>query len=72
MSWLMSNSINSFSFPRWNHRPTKHLRARIMKKINQDGDQARFSDIITECVDFLTTYEDCLVLAKVNVQLNAV
>jgi hypothetical protein len=34
------------------------LRARILQKLNQDGDQVRFEDIITDCVDFLTTKAD--------------
>lgn len=48
------------------------LRARILQKLNQDGDQVRFDEIITDCVSFLTTKEDCRVFAKESVQLNAV
>jgi transposase InsO family protein len=47
------------------------LRARILQKLNQDGGQVRFDDIITDCVDFLTTKADCRVFANENVQLNA-
>jgi len=47
------------------------LRARILQKLNQDGDQVRFDDIITDCVDFLTTKTDCRVFANENVHLNA-
>jgi len=36
----------------------KTLHARILQKLNQDGDQVRFDDIITDCVDFLTTKAD--------------
>jgi len=35
------------------------LRARILQKLNQDGDQVSFDDIITGCMDFLTTKADC-------------
>jgi len=48
------------------------LRARIMQKLNKDGDQVRFDDIITDCLDFLTTKADCRVFASANVRLNAV
>jgi hypothetical protein len=48
------------------------LRARILQKLNQDGDKVRFDDIITDCVDFLTTKADCRVFANENVRLNAV
>jgi hypothetical protein len=34
------------------------LRARILQKLNQDGDQVCFDDIIADCVDFLTTKAD--------------
>jgi hypothetical protein len=42
------------------------LPARILQKLNQDGDKVRF-DIITDCMDFLTTKADCPVFAKENV-----
>jgi hypothetical protein len=48
------------------------LRTRILQRLNQDGDQVRFDDIITDCVDFLTTKADCRVFANENVRLNAV
>jgi hypothetical protein len=48
------------------------LRARILQKLNQDGDQVRFDDIITDCVDYLTTKADCRVFANENVRLNAI
>jgi len=48
------------------------LRARILQKLDQDGDQVRFDEIITDCESFLTTEEDCRVFAKENVLLNAV
>jgi len=48
------------------------LRARILQKLNQDGDRVRFDDIITDCVDFLTTKADCRVFANENFRLNAV
>jgi len=48
------------------------LRARILHKLNQDGDQVRFDDIITDCVNFLTTKADCRVFAHKNVRLKAV
>ena len=48
------------------------LHARILQKLKQDGDQVRFNDIITDCVDFLTTKADCRVFANENVRLNAV
>ena len=38
------------------------LRARILQKRNQDGDQVRLD--ITDCVDFLTTKADCRVFDK--------
>jgi hypothetical protein len=47
------------------------LLARILHKLNQDGDQVQFDDI-TDCVSFLTTKADCQVFANENVQLNAV
>jgi len=47
------------------------LCARILQKLNLDGDQVRFDDI-TDCVDFLITKAHCRVFAKENVQLNAV
>jgi hypothetical protein len=50
----------------------KPLRARILLKLNQDGDQVRFDDIITDCMDFLTTKADCRVFANESVHLNAV
>jgi hypothetical protein len=46
------------------------LRARILQKIKQEGDLVCF-DIITDCVEFLTTKADCRVLANDNVHLNA-
>ena len=48
------------------------LRAWILQKLNQDGDQVRFDEIVTDCVSFLTTKADCQVFANENVQLNAV
>ena len=45
---------------------------RILPKLNQDGDQVHFDDIITNCVDFLTTKADCRVFANENVCLNTV
>lgn len=48
------------------------LRARILHKLTQDGDQVCFDDVVTDCVSFLTTRADCQVFAKENVQLNAV
>ena len=48
------------------------LRARILQKLNQDGGQVRYDDIITDCVEFLTTKADCRVSANENVHLNAV
>jgi hypothetical protein len=48
------------------------LRARILQKLNQDGNQERFDNIITDCVGFLTTKVDCQVFTNENVQLNAV
>jgi hypothetical protein len=48
------------------------LRTRILQKFNQDGDQMRFEDIITDFVDFLTTKADCRIFANENVHLNAV
>jgi hypothetical protein len=36
----------------------KPLHSRILQKLNQDGVQVRFDDIITDCVDFLTTKAD--------------
>jgi hypothetical protein len=48
------------------------LRARILQKLNQDGDQVRFDDVITDCVSFRTTKADSQVFANENVQLNAV
>jgi len=48
------------------------LRARILQKLNHDGEQVRFDEIITDCVSFLTTKEDCRVFAKENVLLNSV
>ena len=48
------------------------MRARILQKLNNDGEQVRFYDIITDCVDFLTTKADCQVLDKASVHLNAV
>jgi len=50
----------------------KPLRARILQKLNQDGDQVQCNGIITDCVSFLTTKEDCWVFAKENVLLNMV
>jgi hypothetical protein len=47
------------------------LRARILQKLNQDGDQVRFDDIITDCVDFLITKADCRFFTNDNVHLNA-
>jgi hypothetical protein len=48
------------------------LRARILQKLNQDGDQVLFDNIITDCVDFLTTKAECRVFVNENFQLNAV
>jgi hypothetical protein len=48
------------------------LRARILQKLDQDGYQVRFDDIITDCVDFLATKADCRVFANENLHLNAV
>jgi hypothetical protein len=48
------------------------LRTRTLQKFNKDGDQVRFDNIITDCVDFLTTKADCRFFAKENVQLNAI
>ena len=48
------------------------LRARILQKLNQDGDRVRFDDIITDCLDFVTTKADCRVFANENVRMNAV
>jgi hypothetical protein len=50
----------------------KPLHARILQKHNHDGDQVRFDNIITDCVDFLTTNANCQVFANENVHLNAV
>ena len=47
-------------------------RARLLCKLNQDGDQVRFDDVITDCVSFLTTKADCQVFTNENVLLNAV
>jgi hypothetical protein len=38
----------------WKSSADEPLRAQILQKLNQDGDQMRF-DIITDCVKFLTT-----------------
>lgn len=46
--------------------------AGILQKLNQDGDQVRFDDIVTDFMDFLTTKADCQVFAQDNVRLNAV
>jgi hypothetical protein len=48
------------------------LCARILQKINQDRDQVRFDNIITDCVEFLNTKADCRVFANENLHLNAV
>jgi hypothetical protein len=48
------------------------LGARILQKLNQDGDQVRFDDNITDCVDIFLTKADCRVFANENVHLNAV
>jgi hypothetical protein len=48
------------------------LRARILHELNQDGDQVRSDDIITERVDFLTIKADFRVFTNENVHMNAV
>jgi len=48
------------------------LRTWILQKLNQDGNQVRFDEIVIDCVSFLTTKADCQVFANENVQLNAV
>jgi hypothetical protein len=50
----------------------KPLHARILQKLNQDGDQVCFDDIITDCVEFLTTKAECQVFTNENICLNAV
>jgi hypothetical protein len=56
----------------WKSSADEPLRAQILQKLNQDGDQVRFDDIITDCVKFLTTKAECRVFANENVQLDAV
>jgi hypothetical protein len=50
----------------------KPLRAWILQKLNQDGEQVRFDELVTDCVSFLTIKADCQVFANETVQLNAV
>ena len=47
------------------------LRARILQKLSTDADQVRFDDIVTECVNFLSTEADCQLFSQEQVQLNA-
>jgi hypothetical protein len=47
------------------------LRARILQKLSTDADQVRFDDIVTECVNFLSTKADCQLFSQEQVQLNA-
>jgi hypothetical protein len=48
------------------------LRARILQKLSTDADQVRFEDIITDCVNFLSTKADCRLFSQEQVKLNAV
>jgi hypothetical protein len=48
----------------------KPLRSRILQKLNQDEHQVCSDDVITDCMDFLTTKVDCHVFTSDNVYLN--
>ena len=48
------------------------LRARILQKLNTDGHQVRFDEIVADCASFLTTKADCKLFSQEQVQLNAV